>query len=249
LKNTDSTQGQQQPAGGRLNVAARPPQRVAGLLAPEAGARWERLELERGLARMADVVHCPRCSAPCIEDADNCAQCPACLFAFCTLCNDAWHARSVQARAAGPAPAPRARRGVPLAGGKPGAARELGFEAGVQCGPEFVLMRLLALGCGVAPAAGGGVPAAPRLVSLVAYSVRGPAAPALGARPLTGVPGAQCVSAELRLEVLRQRMGGVKDPALLARLRQREQECLSLARIKARAGSLSTYPTLTLILP
>jgi len=65
--------------------------------------------------------------------------------------------------------------------------------------------------------------------------VQVPAAPALGARPLTGAPGAQCVSAELRLEVLRQRMGGVKDPALLARLRQREQECLSLARIKARA--------------
>ncbi len=90
------------PAVGRPSVAARLPQRVASLLAPEAGARWERLELERGLARMADVVHCPRCSAPCIEDADNCAQCPACFFAFCTLCNDAWHARSVQARPSGP---------------------------------------------------------------------------------------------------------------------------------------------------
>ena len=75
-------------------------QRVAGLLDADAAARWERLELDQSLARMPDVVHCPRCSTPCIEDGgDHCAQCPKCLFAFCALCNDSWHGRSVQARA------------------------------------------------------------------------------------------------------------------------------------------------------
>ena len=75
-------------------------QRVADLLDPEAAARWERLELDQSLARMPDVVHCPRCATPCIEDGgDHCAQCPKCLFAFCTLCNDSWHGRSIQARA------------------------------------------------------------------------------------------------------------------------------------------------------
>ena len=77
-------------------------QRVAGLLGDEAAARWERLELDQSLARMPDVVHCPRCATPCIEDGgDHCAQCPKCLFAFCTLCNDSWHGRSIQARARG----------------------------------------------------------------------------------------------------------------------------------------------------
>ena len=77
-------------------------QRVAGLLDSEAAARWERLELDQSLARMPDVVHCPRCATPCIEDGgDHCAQCPQCLFAFCTLCNDSWHGRSIQARARG----------------------------------------------------------------------------------------------------------------------------------------------------
>ena len=75
-----------------------PAQSVAGLLGAGAAERWERLELAQGLARMPDVVHCPRCSAACIEDSDNCAQCPKCLFAFCSLCNDSWHARSIQVR-------------------------------------------------------------------------------------------------------------------------------------------------------
>lgn len=41
---------------------------------------------------MEDVVRCPRCESVCIEDSDDhCAQCPKCLFAFCSLCTDAWH--------------------------------------------------------------------------------------------------------------------------------------------------------------
>ncbi|KAK9845359.1 hypothetical protein WJX81_004361 [Elliptochloris bilobata] len=114
-------------------------ERVAGLLGPEAAERWERLELDQGLARMPDVVHCPHCSTPTIEDggSDNCAQCPKCLFAFCTLCNESWHGRSTQ-----------------------------------------------------------------------------------------------CVSAELKLALLRQRMTGVRDKSQMAELRKREQEYCSLAHIK-----------------
>ena len=44
----------------------------------------------------------------------------------------------------------------------------------------------------------------------------------------------QCVSAELKLALLRQRMTGVKDKSQLAELRKREQEFVSLAHIKAR---------------
>ena len=44
----------------------------------------------------------------------------------------------------------------------------------------------------------------------------------------------QCVSAELKLALLRQRMTGVQDKSQLAELRKREQEFCSLAHIKAR---------------
>lgn len=40
---------------------------------------------------MPDLVYCPRCEAACIEDKDHCAQCPDCLYAFCSLCGDSWH--------------------------------------------------------------------------------------------------------------------------------------------------------------
>ena len=66
-------------------------QNLAGLLAEEQLARWEDLELAQGLQRMTDCVFCPRCSSACLEDAENCAQCPKCFFVFCSLCNESWH--------------------------------------------------------------------------------------------------------------------------------------------------------------
>ena len=53
--------------------------------------RWEQVQLEQGLAGMADIVYCRRCSTPCLEDKDNCAQCPKCLFVFCSICEESWH--------------------------------------------------------------------------------------------------------------------------------------------------------------
>lgn len=64
---------------------------MAPLLTREEAARWEQLELSQALARMADVVFCRRCSTPCLEDEDNCAICPTCYFAFCSLCQESWH--------------------------------------------------------------------------------------------------------------------------------------------------------------
>lgn len=64
---------------------------MRALLSEELAQRWEDLELKQALERMPDVLYCPRCSAACVEDSDNCAQCPTCFFAFCGLCCDAWH--------------------------------------------------------------------------------------------------------------------------------------------------------------
>ncbi|CAL8470867.1 g10409 [Coccomyxa elongata] len=112
-------------------------QRLRGLLSEELAQRWEDLELKQALEGMPDVLYCPRCSAACVEDSDNCAQCPKCFFAFCGLCCDSWH------------------------------------------------------------------------------------------------PGVKCMSAEMKLKVLQERMAGRKDPA--TELKKREAEYLSLIHINAVA--------------
>ena len=40
--------------------------------------RLEALTLQRTLDRMADLVYCPRCSQPVLEDSTHCAQCTRC---------------------------------------------------------------------------------------------------------------------------------------------------------------------------
>ena len=62
------------------------------LLNEEEFERWERLTLQKALDTMEDASYCPRCGMLALEDPeDNCADCPKCLFVFCTLCQDARH--------------------------------------------------------------------------------------------------------------------------------------------------------------
>lgn len=70
------------------------PQTLREVLDDEEFTKYEALALSKALDAMQDLVYCPRCEHPTIEDEDHCGRCPSCLYAFCSLCRSTWHARS-----------------------------------------------------------------------------------------------------------------------------------------------------------
>ena len=99
--------------GGSLHVGV-----LKELLRSEEFRRWEDLTLQRTLDAMEDLVYCPRCTHPCLEEADSSAQCALCFFSFCSLCRGQRH---VGQQCMGPEARLRVLR-----------ARREGREAGVE---------------------------------------------------------------------------------------------------------------------
>ena len=53
-----------------------------------------KVEVEENLESMNDVHYCPRCETIVIADEGNFGHCTNCMYAFCTLCCDAYHSNS-----------------------------------------------------------------------------------------------------------------------------------------------------------
>ncbi|KAJ7997213.1 hypothetical protein DPEC_G00226640 [Dallia pectoralis] len=73
------------------------PSQVKFLVGEELFARYDRLLLQSSLDLMADVVYCPRqscCQAVMVEPETTMGICPACQYAFCTLCKRGYHGLS-----------------------------------------------------------------------------------------------------------------------------------------------------------
>ncbi|XP_043077335.1 E3 ubiquitin-protein ligase RNF14 isoform X2 [Puntigrus tetrazona] len=78
-----------------MSMAA--PSQVKLLVGEDEFARYDRLLLQSSLDLMADVVYCPRmscCMAVMVEPDSTMGICPACRYAFCTLCKRSYHGLS-----------------------------------------------------------------------------------------------------------------------------------------------------------
>ncbi|XP_065846190.1 E3 ubiquitin-protein ligase RNF14-like [Oscarella lobularis] len=71
------------------------PNIVKELVEPALFSRYDRLLLQGSLDGMSDVVYCPRATCRCavICDGEHATMgvCTRCTFAFCVLCEHAWH--------------------------------------------------------------------------------------------------------------------------------------------------------------
>uniref|UniRef100_A0A8C1L3I0 E3 ubiquitin-protein ligase RNF14 n=1 Tax=Cyprinus carpio TaxID=7962 RepID=A0A8C1L3I0_CYPCA len=75
-------------------VSMATPSQVKLLVGEDEFARYDRLLLQSSLDLMKDVVYCPRkscCMAVMVEPDSTMGICPACKYAFCTLCKRSYH--------------------------------------------------------------------------------------------------------------------------------------------------------------
>jgi len=69
------------------------------VLSNEDYEKYDTMMLSKTLDAMPDLVYCPRCEHPVLEDegdGTHCGRCPGCMYAFCTLCRDAYHPPSIE---------------------------------------------------------------------------------------------------------------------------------------------------------
>jgi E3 ubiquitin-protein ligase RNF14 len=69
------------------------------VLSNEDYEKYDTMLLSKTLDAMPDLVYCPRCEHPVLEDegdGTHCGRCPGCMYAFCTLCRDAYHPPSIE---------------------------------------------------------------------------------------------------------------------------------------------------------
>ena len=201
---------------------------LGGLLEEEQLQRWEDLELALSLQKMPDCVYCPRCSSACLEDAENCAQCPKCFFAFCSLCNESWHP-GIEVRRLPESLYDRFRHCRLLLH----CFRAVLLERAIGKRPEIWHFKVQLR----------------RLTGYFRSCMCGKYTNCMALCENCAVL-AQCMSAETKLELLRQRMAGMS--VSVAELRRKELEYMSLVRIQVPPWpplSSPAFPVTTLHAP
>ena len=78
ISTTDVRESRHSPLIDAETSRCAPGRSLSGCSRAEEFERHEALTLQRTLDRMADLVYCPRCSQPVIEDSTHCAQCTRC---------------------------------------------------------------------------------------------------------------------------------------------------------------------------